>query len=71
MSLLLFPRFERRPQSQTVIPARSRTAAAPIAIPAIAPVDRPWDAEDATGVGVVDVSDVEVMVGVGVNVTVA
>lgn len=71
LGLLFPPRFERRPQSQIVIPAMRRTAAAPIAMPAMAPVERPWDAEEATGVAVFVVSEVEVMVGVGVRVTVA
>lgn len=72
MPPLLFLRLERRPQNQSSIAARRRTAAPPIAMPAIAPMDRPRDVVDATGAAVVDASAVlEVGVIVGVSVTVA
>lgn len=59
-------RFERRPQTQIAMAAIRRTAAPPIVIPAIAPVDNPWD-DDAEGVGV-GLPAMYVSVGMGVEV---
>lgn len=56
----VFDRLDWRPQNHTAIPAASRTAAPPIAIPAIAPTPRvEWEADAAAAAGVLVVVAVD------------